>query len=310
MRKIALLVALFFSLNICTAHAQIEANLNIEPITATVEANSTSSGEATASAMIEPTPSSTPEPRPDLTQSTQETIGPLEQIIAQQNIEHATPFNFVRFSIKRAVDAGVPPNTIVLLLLLPVVAAIIAASRHMIGLRGFGIFLPAALSVVFVAIGPLVGILFFLLIVFATTSSRLVLKKMRIKLQYLPKMALLVWVVSVSVLAVLFMAPLYNYANVGNISIFPLLILVLLAESFSKVQTGKSARTAVAMASETIVMSLVSYIFLTMTAMHQLVLMYPEAMLLLVLIGDILLGKYIGLRFVEYWRYRKLISKG
>jgi len=44
---------------------------------------------------------------------------------------------------------------------LPAATALIAASRHLIGLRGFGIFLPAALSVSFVAIGPLLGIVVF-----------------------------------------------------------------------------------------------------------------------------------------------------
>jgi hypothetical protein len=300
MRRIVSLVILLMALSTGVVHAQFEATQSSE---------ASSAAEATASAMTEPFRSPSPEPRPDLTQSTAETIGPLEQVIAEQDLGSPGVTNFFRHAIVGAVDAGVAPNTIVLLLLLPMIATLIAASRHMLGLRGFGIFLPAALSVVFVAIGPLVGILFFLLIVFATTLTRMVLRKLRVKLQYLPKMAMLVWVVSVAVLIVLFLAPYYQYTNIGDISIFPLLILILLSESFSKVQTGKSARTAVAMATETIVVSLISYILLTTRSLHIIALTHPESLLLAVLIADILLGKYIGLRFFEYWRYRKLLNR-
>ena len=51
-------------------------------------------------------------------------------------------------------------------------AALIAAARHLIGIRGFGIFLPAALSVSFVATGPIVGIIIFLLIVFSILTAK------------------------------------------------------------------------------------------------------------------------------------------
>lgn len=301
MRKILLVSLLFLGLSACNVYAQNDPDIVDEP---------DSTGEATASAMIdEIQPSSSPEARPDLTQNTEEAIGPLEKVIADQHLGKPNGFNFFRYAIRSAVEVGVAPNTIVLLILLPLIATFIAASRHVFGLRGFGIYLPASLSVVFVAIGPLVGILFFLLIVFATTMTRMFLKKVRVKLQYLPKMALLVWVVSVSVLLVLFMAPIYQYSNVGSISIFPLLILVLLAESFSKVQAGKSARTAITMATETIVVSLISYILLTTRSLHILALTHPETLLVVVLVLDILLGRYIGLRFFEYWRYRKLFNR-
>src|SRR3989338_5008630 len=97
--------------------------------------------------------------------------------------------NPLKYAISNAVAAGVEPSTIVLLLLLPVVASIIAGARHLIGLRGFGIFLPAALSVVFVATGPVVGIGLFLVIVFVSTTARITMRRLKLKLQYLPRMA-------------------------------------------------------------------------------------------------------------------------
>lgn len=214
----------------------------------------------------------------------------------------------VKFLVARAIENGTPVDTIVLLLLLPLVAAVVAAARHLIGLRGFGIFLPAALSFVFVAIGPLVGIGLFLVIVTVSTLSRLVLRKIKIKLQYLPRMSLILLLVVIGVLLVLLLVPRFlHLTELRFISIFPVLILILLAEDFNRVQLGKSARIAVSLTTETLILALISYSVLINRTVQGFALNSPEALLLIVLLVDIFLGKYSGLRFVEFWRFRKLI---
>lgn len=232
----------------------------------------------------------------------------LEEILASQTIGPVWPLNPIKYAIRAAVSAGVPANTIVLLLLLPVVAAFIAAARNLIGLRGFGIFLPAALSVVFVALGPIVGIGLFLVIVITSTVARLTLRKVNFKLGYLPRMALILWVVVLAVLGILFLAPRVNYSGTLGISIFPVLILALLAEDFTRVQLGKSVRTALDLTSETILLSLISYFFLTLRPVQEFALLNPEILLLGVAVFDFILGKYSGLRLLELWRFRKLIN--
>ena len=261
---------------------------------------------ATATPTLAQTPS--PTPVPDLTEKTQETLGPLEALLEAQKLGPVWPFNPIKYAIRAAVEAGVPANTIVLLLLLPVVAAIIAAARHIVGLRGFGIFLPAALAVTFVATGPLVGIGLFLAIVAVSVSARMILRKTKIKLQYLPRMAILLWLVVLAVLGILFAAPLIKAPQLTKVSIFPVLILALLAEDFTRVQLGKSAETAINLTSETLVLALVSYVFLTLTPLQEFALANPEILLLAVLAFNLILGKYVGLRLLELWRFRKLIN--
>jgi hypothetical protein len=290
--RIFLLVITFFCLSFTLAQAQTKPTNT--PIATPKE-------EATE------TPAPSPVPRLDITQPIEENVGPLEILLQEQELGAPLPTNPIKYAIRGAVDSGVPPNTIVLLLLLPLIAAFIAAARHIGGIRGFGIFMPASLSVAFVAIGPILGIILFVLIITISTFIRIILRKLRVKLQYLPKMALILWAVVAGVLGILFAAPLINHPDLASVSIFPVLILVLLAEDFSKVQAGKSARTAISLATETIVLSLVSYIFLTTEFLQRFALLNPEILLVSVLLFDILLGKYIGLRFTEYWRYRKLI---
>ncbi|OGM27647.1 hypothetical protein A3A76_04570 [Candidatus Woesebacteria bacterium RIFCSPLOWO2_01_FULL_39_23] len=267
---------------------------------------------ASPSATLAPTATETPVPtlvpRADLTQKSEETVEPLRKILNDQQLGSVLPFNFIKFAIRYSVESGVPANTIVLVLLLPLVAAAIAFSRHIIGIRGFGIFLPVALSVVFLATGPVVGIGLFLVIVASSTLTRMVLRKLRIKLQYLPRMAIIFWVVSVFVLGILFSVPMINYAPIMNVSIFAVLILALLTEDFIRVQLGKSVKTAIDLTSETLILSLISYLILTLKPVQKFALLNPEILLSGVLFIDLLLGKYVGLRIMEIWRFRKLIK--
>lgn len=215
----------------------------------------------------------------------------------------------IQYAIRHALDQGVPIDNIVLLLLLPLVAAVIAAARHLIGLRGFGIFLPAALSAVFVATGPIVGIGLFLVIITISTLSRMFLRRAKVKLQYLPRMALILLVVVLGVLAVLFFAPqFFGRRELAEVSIFPVLILVLLSEDFARAQLGKSIRVAMSLTVETLILALISFTFLSFVPLQEFAVLSPEIYLLLVLALDLFLGKYPGLRVLEVWRFRKLIK--
>jgi len=265
-----------------------------------------------------PTPSASPSAIPtetptviplrsNLTTENPQTVEPLQRILESQKVESVFPFNFIKVAIRNSVEAGVPVNTLVLILLLPLVASVIAATRQLIGLRGFGIFLPASLSVVFVATGPIVGIIMFLIIVFVSTAARMILRRFKIKLQYLPRMALILWAVSVGVLSVLFLTPIFRFPGLTNVSIFAVLILALLTEDFIRIQLGKSVKTAIRLTYETIILSVISYLFLTYSPIQTLVLLNPEVYLLFILIFDVILGRYTGLRVMELWRFRKLI---
>lgn len=283
-------LAVFFLLSLFVAQPVL-----VQDVTPLSEA--TESAEATAPA----------KPKTDLTEPTEEQISELRALLEAQ--DPGSPVtNPVKHAMRAAVAAGVPVNTIVLLLLLPLVASLIAAARHIIGLRGFGIFLPAALSVVFVATGPVVGLGLFLVIVLASLAARMLLRKSKIKLQYLPRMALILWFVVLGVLGVLFLTPIFKNPDLAKVSIFPVLFLVLLAEDFTRAQIGKSVRTAVSLTSETLILALVSFGFLTYKPIHIFALLHPETFLALLALFDFLVGKYVGLRFLEFWRFRKLIS--
>ena len=230
----------------------------------------------------------------------------LETLVKSQN-PGTVWTNPIKYLIRGTISNGISAKTVSLLLLLTVVTTFIAGVRNLIGLRSFGIFLPAALSVVFVVIGPIVGVGLFILIIGIASLFRFALRKLKVRLQYLPRMALILWAVVICVLVILFLGPAFGGIGFGNVSVLPLFILILLAENFIGVQVGKSVKTAINLTTETLILAFASYLILTFLPFERFALLNPEILLISVAVFDFVLGKYVGLRFLEFWRFRKLI---
>ena len=65
-------------------------------------------------------------------------MGRMTALLATQKVNSWYPLNFMKVGIRRAVESGVSINTVVLLFLFPMVASLVAFSRQVVGLNGFG----------------------------------------------------------------------------------------------------------------------------------------------------------------------------
>lgn len=215
--------------------------------------------------------------------------------------------NFFQEIISQAVKSGVSKETIILFLLLPLVASIVAAARHLIGFRGFGILIPTAIALSFVATGIGPGILLFLAILLIATLSRTFLRRLRI--HYLARMALLLWFVSLAILVFIFASPLFGLGELASLSIFPVLILILLAEDFVAVQIGKSLKEAAKLTAETVLIALLGYGIFNFKGLQKLALEKPHFIILAPVVLNLLIGRFTGLRLLEYQRFRRLFRR-
>ncbi len=249
----------------------------------------------------------TVEPKQDLTQPTVEVKSKLEQVLLDNPVGKLNWKNFLRYGVTRAVKNGVPVNTVVLILLFPLVVAMVAAARHLIGVRGAGILTPALLSVAFLATGIWAGVVLFAIILLVTVLARNVLKGL--KLQYLPRVSLLLWVVSASVFVTLFGASLFNINQLVTVGIFPILILMLLSETFVDIQQGRSGSEARALIAQTFFLAMISSLLLGSDIVQRAVLLYPEIIFFGVAIFDVFMGRYTGLRLSEYLMYRGIVKE-
>ena len=214
--------------------------------------------------------------------------------------------NAFQYLISQAIARGVSEETIILLILLPLVASVVAATRHLLGFRGFGILIPTAIAVTFIVIGVGTGLFLFMVILVVATLARQLLRKLR--LHYLPRMALLLWSVTIIVLALIVAAPFFEFKPLTTISIFPIVILILLFEEFIGVQISKSFREAAKLTVETMIVALFGYLILTSRVLEKWALLYPHWLILAPVIFDLLLGRFAGLRLLEYRRFKRLLK--
>ncbi len=276
-------------------------------LTSTLSAQvATQSASATAAAQVREELNSKQEK--DITQVVSTTKSRLARLLDERPAGELHPTNFLQHLIRNAVSQGVPVNILVLILLFPVIASFIAASRHVIGLEGFGIYTPAVLAVTFLSTGLVSGILLFVAILAAATIGREVFKHFR--LQYLPRTALMLWAVSLSVFFLLILSPylLPFGIDLVTLSIFPILVLILLSENFIEALLSGTQKRAVELTFETILLAALSAIFIRTELVQEFVLFHPEVTILAVFIANIAVGRYTGLRISEYFRFKPLLD--
>lgn len=206
------------------------------------------------------------------------------------------------------VEQGVPLQTVALLLMLPIVVTLVAFFRQVIGIKAFGIYTPSIITFALLAFDPnglKYGIAIFVSVIAVGTLSRLIMKKFR--LLYLPRVAMTVSIVSLSILGILVVGGMTNRTGLAAVSIFPLLILITLAEKFVATQIEKGSRVALILAVETLVISVAGYFLISWSALIILILEHPWIILLTFLI-NFSLGKWTGLRITELFRFRKIIK--
>ncbi|NCN87387.1 MAG: hypothetical protein GW941_00670 [Candidatus Pacebacteria bacterium] len=274
--------------------------------------DATASAEATAEASLA-TPSAEVVERikekteDDITQPTDKQKSKLATYLEETPVGPLSWNNFIQHAIRNAITEGVAPNILVLVLLFPLVASLIGASRHIIGLRGFGIYIPAVLAVALVSTGVFEGIAIFGAIVLVALLAKRLLK--RTKLSYLPRTAMLLWVISMGIFGVFLVSPYFGLVSLMSINIFPILILVLLSENFLDAQSRSKQSEAIALTIETLALAFASTLLLRAEFMQKFALTEPELLIMTTVLINVVIGKFAGLRLKEWFRFRSLIEE-
>lgn len=225
-------------------------------------------------------------------------------------------FNFMSYFVNFLIEKGIPDNTIVLILLLPVIATVIAFMKQIIGISTFGVYTPTILTLTFWMLGLKFAVITFILLLAFGAITRQILKKFRIL--YIPKMAIVLTIVALTLFAILTITVSLNLFDVKFISltIFPLLIMSTLTEKFVSIQSEKGLYGAILIMAKTIIISTVALFIIggdidliivqfKWDFLRNFMLTYPES-ILAILVINFFLGKWTGLRLLEYVRFREV----
>lgn len=219
--------------------------------------------------------------------------------------------------VRNILEQNVPLETVIILLIFPLIATLVVILRQVIGMHAFGIYTPSIIAIAFIAIARenATNIQYAIVIYFVVLAvgmlMRYALKKLR--LLYLPRVAITITVVTLSVLAVLTLAGSLSKIGFAGADLFPILIIITLVEKFVSVQIEKGSRAALILATETLIIALIGFALMSSSTpigakVTDFTLRFPYLILLLIPF-HIFLGKWTGLRTAEYIRFRDVLKK-
>ena len=205
-----------------------------------------------------------------------------------------------------AVRAQVPLPALSLILVLPLIAFFLVILRNVVGLETFGTFSPMLLSLAFLTTGIVWGMIVFAIIVGVGTGLRLALQGLRLHL--VSRVAILIAVVAVSMVGLTVLGATLGIGALLHVGIFPMVIMANIIENFTNTQLERGTGEALRLTLHTLLVATVSYAGIESAGLKPLVLTFPE--LLVAVIGiELLLGRWRGLRFLEYVQFTRLLGQ-
>ncbi len=187
------------------------------------------------------------------------------------------------------------------LMLMPLAAVIVALFRNVIGMKTFGVFLPALIALSLLGTGFSLGIALFTSILLFVSLIHFPLE--RWGLLYTPKLVVMLTGVVLAFLVVLLLGKQFQPNGLSILSFFPLVILALTAERFARTVVEDGYFTALKILFQTLIVTSFCYLIFRSKSAQVFMFSFPETLLILVGIM-LLLGRWIGLRLSEYKRFQ------
>jgi hypothetical protein len=215
----------------------------------------------------------------------------------------------------------VPQTTLIMILMLPVIATILGISRHVIGFKSLGLYAPIVLTYAYfeiglssgqtkwasqfwygVKVGLLLTFIVFITSYLAHTATKLV------RLHYFPKIALVLTAVATSVYIMIILADQTDKNTFLTTGFLPIILIATVSEQFVGILAQKNLKTAASLALTTMLVSILTFSLVIYKGFQDLVIDHPYILLITVVL-NIIVGKFTGLRIMEYFRFKDILDK-
>jgi hypothetical protein len=199
---------------------------------------------------------------------------------------------------------GISQNLLKILLMLPLGALVTVVFRNVVGFETFGTFLPALIASAARDTGLLWGIVGFLSIILVSALVRRALDWLQ--LLHSPKMAIMLTTVVIAMMGITVGGVQLGLFQLAHMTLFPIAILAITAERVSLMEAEQGVSQVLRITFMTLIVIAACYAVMESLFMQSLILAFPE-LLLVVIALNLWLGKWIGIRVLEFVRFRRLI---
>lgn len=205
-----------------------------------------------------------------------------------------------------ADEAGIPVSMFQMILLLPVGAFLVAIFKNIIGLKTYGVFLPVLIAMSWLDMGLFAGIA--LLTILITVVGLVNYPLERWGIQFNSKISAMLMAVVIAAICSVKILHMTGWLLASAPLFFPIIILTITSERVARKIEEEGFRASAELYGTTLLVATVIYFVLSSPSIQNLLLTFPE--LIISVAGfNLFLGKWIGLRLLEYHRFQPLIQQ-
>ncbi|MGQ0594550.1 MAG: inactive transglutaminase family protein [Gammaproteobacteria bacterium] len=190
-----------------------------------------------------------------------------------------------------------------ILLVIPLGAFLLIIMRNVVGVKTFGTFMPVLMGLAFRETQLFWGMVLFTLLVSLGLSVRFYLE--RLKLLLVPRLAAVLTIVVLLMAALSILSHRLGLEHGLSVALFPMVIMTMTIERMSILWEERGPGEALQQGLGSLGVAALAYVLMTAPSMQHLMFVFPE-LLLVVLAGSLLLGRYTGYRLVELGRFKSL----
>ncbi|MFH0342213.1 MAG: inactive transglutaminase family protein [Chromatiales bacterium] len=191
------------------------------------------------------------------------------------------------------------------LLAVPVGAFLLLIMRNVVGIKTFGTFMPVLIGLAFRETQLLWGLVLFCAVVALGLSVRFYFE--RLQLLLVPRLAAVLIVVVLLMAALSIVSHHLGLERGLSVALFPMVIMTMTIERMSIVWEERGPAEAIQQGLGSLIVAALAYLAMAAAYTEHLMFVFPE-LLLVLLAGSLLLGKYTGYRLVELRRFKALAS--
>lgn len=208
-----------------------------------------------------------------------------------------------------------PTELMILLIYVPLLASLSATVRYLTGIKIFGIYVPMVISFAYYFLDPshtgIIGLKYGLVITAIVMIFTAVFHKLvnNARMHYLAKTAIIyTGVVSGIIVAVILMSRFFPDRMVRLIPL-PILMIVTVVDRFIATQVKKKMSTTLILTAESVLVGVAGYFLIRWDFLREILLSHPEV-LILILLYNVALGRFAGLRLTELAKFSAITERG
>lgn len=241
--------------------------------------------------------------------------GPLLEVVGGENSRVSFTVVRDRIPLSRLTDLRDSPVMISTILglpaseravfryivLIPLGAFVVVVMRNIIGVATLGTFMPVLLALALLEIPIIGGLVMFSILLAAGLWFRFLLS--RLNLLVVPRVAACVVIVTLMMMLVSILNYRLGMDADMRITLFPMIIIAWTIERMSLIWEEEGKRNALTQVAGSFVVAVCAYMFMKISQLQYWAYYFPE-LLLILLAGILLIGRYTGYRLSELVRFR------